>query len=144
MTVQTTLEGRDGKQTIIGFDRPFVIIGERINPTNRKVLSRQMEEGDMTLVRRDARRQVEAGAHVLDINVGIPLGDEPALMPQVVRVVLEEVDVPLCIDSPSVAAVAAGLKAFKEMGGKKALINSTTAEAERMEQFMPLAAEFEG
>lgn len=141
-TTQTILEGRDGKQVIIGFDQPFVVIGERINPTNRKVLSQQMEAGDMTLVRRDARRQVEAGAQVLDINAGIPLGDEPALMPVIVRAVMEEVDVPLCIDSPSAAAVEAGLKTFKEMGGKKALINSTTGEVERMEQYLPLAAEY--
>jgi 5-methyltetrahydrofolate--homocysteine methyltransferase len=142
MTTHTILEGRNGKQAIIGFDQPFVIIGERLNPTNRMLLSQQLQNGEMTLVRRDARRQVAAGAQVLDVNVGIPLGDEPALMPQVVRAVMEEVDAPLCIDSPNAAAVEAGLMAFKEMGGKKALINSTTGEAERMEQYLPLAAEY--
>ena len=142
MATQTVLEGRNGKQVHIGFDHPFVMIGERLNPTNRKLLSQQLQNGDMSLVRRDARQQVAAGAQVLDVNVGIPLGDEPALMPQVVQAVMEEVDVPLCIDSPSAAAVEAGLIAFRDMGGKKALINSTTGEAERMEQYLPLAAEY--
>src|SRR3990172_3017913 len=140
--VETILEGRKGQITKIGFDHPFVMIGERINPTNRKVLSAQLEAGDMTLVRRDAHRQVDAGAQVLDVNVGFAGADEPVVMPMAVRAVMEEVDVPLCIDSPSAKAVAAGLKAFKEMGGKKALINSTTGEAERMEKYLPLAAEY--
>lgn len=140
--IETILEGLNGRITKIGIDHPFVMIGERINPTNRKVLSAQLEAGDMTLVRRDAHRQVDAGAQVLDINVGFAGADEPIVMPMAVRAVMEEVDVPLCIDSPSAKAVAAGLKAFKEMGGKKALINSTTGEAERMEKYLPLAAEY--
>lgn len=139
--VETILEGRNGRIAKIGLDHPFVMIGERINPTNRKVLSAQLEAGDMTLVRRDAHRQVEAGAQVLDVNVGFAGADEPIVMPMAVRAVMEEVDVPLCIDSPSAKAVEAGLKAFKEMGGKKALINSTTGEVERMEKYLPLAAE---
>lgn len=140
--IETLLEGRDGRQTPIGFDHPFVMIGERINPTNRKILTQQLEDGDMTMVRRDARRQAEAGAHVLDVNVGFAGADEPVVMPMAVRAIMEEVDLPLSIDSPSPAAVAAGLKAFKEMGGKKALINSATAEKERMEKYLPLAAEY--
>jgi len=139
---ETTLEGRNGRVVKIGFGHPFVIIGERINPTNRKVLSQQMEAGDMSLVRRDARRQVEAGALVLDVNVGFAGADEPEVMPLAVRAILEEVDAPLCIDSPNVKAVEAGLKTFREMGGKKALINSATGEAERMEKFLPLAKEY--
>lgn len=142
MTIHTILEGRNGKQTVIGFDRPLVMIGERLNPTNRKVLSQQLQEGDTSLVRRDARAQVEAGAGVLDVNVGVPLADEPALMRPVIEAVMAEVEVPLCIDSPNVAAVEAGLKAFREMGGKKALINSTTAETERLDKYLPLAAEY--
>lgn len=141
--IETVLEGRDGRRVVIGFDHPFVMIGERINPTNRKVLTQQLEAGDMTLVRRDARRQVEAGAQVLDVNVGFAGADEPAVMPLAVRAIMEEVDVPLSIDSPNPEAVAAGLKAFKEMGGKKALINSTTGEDERMEKYLPLAAEYD-
>jgi 5-methyltetrahydrofolate--homocysteine methyltransferase len=118
------------------------MIGERINPTNRRLLSAQLEAGDMTLVRRDARRQVEAGAQVLDVNVGFAGADEPVVMPLAVRAIMEEVDVPLCIDSPSARAVEAGLKTFKEVGGRKALINSATGEVERMEKYLPLAAEY--
>ncbi len=140
--IETILEGRDGRRVSMGFNHPFVMIGERINPTNRKVLSAQLEAGDMTLVRRDAHRQVEAGAQVLDVNVGFAGADEPVVMPLAVRAIMEEVDVPLCIDSPSAKAVEAGLKAFKEMGGKKALINSATGEKERMERYLPLAAEY--
>lgn len=141
-SIETILEGRDGRQVVIGFGHPFVMIGERINPTNRKVLTRQLEAGDTTLVRRDARLQVEAGAQVLDVNVGFAGADEPVVMPMAVRAIMEEVDVPLSIDSPSAAAVEAGLKAFKEMGGKKALINSATGEDERMEKYLPLAAKY--
>jgi 5-methyltetrahydrofolate--homocysteine methyltransferase len=140
--IETVLEGRDGRRVVIGFDHPFVMIGERINPTNRKVLTQQLEAGDMTLVRRDARWQVEAGSQVLDVNVGFAGADEPVVMSLAVRAIMEEVDVPLSIDSPNPEAVAAGLKAFKEMGGKKALINSTTGEDERMEKYLPLAAEY--
>jgi 5-methyltetrahydrofolate--homocysteine methyltransferase len=140
--IETILEGCNGRRAVVGFDHPFVIIGERINPTNRKVLSQQLADGDMTLVRRDAQRQVEAGAQVLDVNVGFAGADEPVVMPAAVRAIMEVVDVPLSIDSPSAKAVAAGLKAFKEMGGKKALINSATAEVERMEKYLPLAAEY--
>lgn len=139
---QTILEGRAGRRIVIGFNRPFAMIGERINPTNRKVLSQQLKDGDMTLVRRDAQRQVEAGALVIDVNVGFMGANEPALMPVAVRAVMEVVDVPVSIDSPSAAAIEAGLKAFQEMGGKKALINSVTGEAERMEKYFPLAAKY--
>jgi 5-methyltetrahydrofolate--homocysteine methyltransferase len=140
--IETILEGRGGRQVVIGFGHPFVMIGERINPTNRKVLTKQLEAGDTTLVRRDARLQVEAGAQVLDVNVGFAGADEPVVMPMAVRAIMEEVDVPLSIDSPSAAAVEAGLKTFKEMGGKKALINSATGEDERMEKYLPLAAKY--
>ncbi|HZQ06329.1 MAG TPA: dihydropteroate synthase [Anaerolineae bacterium] len=140
--IETILEGRDGHRVSIGFDHPFVMIGERINPTNRKVLTKQLEAGDMTLVRRDAHLQVDAGAQVLDVNVGFAGADEPAVMPIAVRAIMEEVDVPLCIDSPSAKAVEEGLKAFREMGGKKALINSATGERERMEKYLPLAAKY--
>ncbi|MBI3761859.1 MAG: dihydropteroate synthase [Chloroflexi bacterium] len=140
--METVLEGRDGRVVKVGFDHPFVMIGERINPTNRKVLSAQLEAGDMTLVRRDAHRQLEAGAQVLDVNVGFAGADEPVVMPMAVQAIMEEVNAPLSIDSPSAKAVEAGLKMFKEMGGKKALINSATAERERMEKYLPLAAEY--
>ncbi len=142
VNTETVLEGRDGRRVVIALDQPFVMIGERINPTNRKVLTAQLQADDMRLVRRDARRQVAAGAMVLDVNVGFAGADEPHVLPLAVRAVMEEVDIPLCIDSPSAPAVAAGLKAFKEMGGKKPLINSTTAEVERMEKYLPMAAEY--
>lgn len=140
--VETRLEGRDGRSVVIGFGHPFVVIGERLNPTNRKLLSQQLEAGDMRLVRRDARAQVEAGAQVLDVNVGFAGADEPLVMEQAVRAVMEEVDAPLCIDSPFPPAVAAGLRTYRAMGGRKALVNSTTAEAGKLSQVLPLAAEY--
>ena len=139
---ETVLEGRDGYRVTMGADHPFVMIGERINPTNRKLLTKQLEAGDTTLVRRDARLQVEAGARVLDVNVGFAGADEPAVMPVVVRAIMEEVEVPLSLDSPNPKAVEAGLIAFKDMGGKKALINSATGEAERMQKYLHLAAKY--
>lgn len=89
--VETVLEARDGRQTSIGFDDAFVTIGKRINPTNRKVLTQQLKGGDMTLARRDARRQMEAGAQVIDVNVGFAGADEPIVMPMAVRASMEEV-----------------------------------------------------
>ncbi len=140
--IETLLEGKNGRVARIGFAHPFITIGERINPTNRKVLSQQLESGDTTLLRRDARRQVEAGAQVLDVNVGFAGANEATVMPWVVCAIMEEVDVPLCIDSPSPAGIEAGLKAFKEMGGKKALVNSTTAEMGRMKECLPIIAKY--
>lgn len=96
----------------------------------------------MSLVRRDARAQAEAGAQVLDVNVGFAGADEPAVMEQVVRAIMEEVDLPLCIDSPQPRAVAVGLRTFQAMGGRKALINSTTAESEKLASILPLAAQY--
>jgi 5-methyltetrahydrofolate--homocysteine methyltransferase len=139
---ETVLEGRDGRQVKIGFKHPFVMIGERINPTNRSVLTEQLRAGDMTLVRRDARRQADAGAHVIDVNVGFAGANEPKLMPLAVRAVMEVVDNPISLDSPDAGAIEAGLKAYKEMGGKTALINSVTGEQERLEKYLPLAAEY--
>jgi 5-methyltetrahydrofolate--homocysteine methyltransferase len=87
------------KEVVIGFDRPFVIIGERINPTGRKLLAQEMKDGDFSRVEADALAQVAAGAHLLDINAGIPLADEPALMARAVQLVQSLTDVPLSIDS---------------------------------------------
>ncbi len=140
--IETILEGRDGRVVKIGFVHPFVMIGERINPTNRKLLSKQLESGDTTLLRRDTHLQVEAGCQVLDVNVGFAGANEAKVMPWVVRAIMEEVDVPLCIDSPSPVAIEAGLRTFKEMGGKKALVNSTTAETERMKECLPVIAKY--
>jgi 5-methyltetrahydrofolate--homocysteine methyltransferase len=142
-TPQTTLHARD-TEIVVGPDKPFVMIGERINPTNRAKLSETMESHDMSVVIRDAEAQVAAGAQVLDINVGTAFGEESEIMALAVKAVLSVVDVPLCIDSSDPAAIAAGLVAYREVCGKagKPLINSTTAEAERLDFIAPLAAEY--
>jgi len=129
---------RSPQQTvIIGPNRPFVIIGERINPTGRKMLAAEMAAGDFSRVVADAKAQVEAGAHVLDVNSGVPLTDEAEIMAEAIRLVQATVDVPVAIDSSVVAALAAGLKAAKG----KPLVNSVTGEEERLEAVLPLVAE---
>jgi len=122
------------KEVVIGFERPFVIIGERINPTGRKILAEEMVAGDLSRVERDACAQVEAGAHMLDVNAGIPLADEPALLARAIELVQSVTDVPLSIDSSIVAALEAGLAVYKG----KALVNSVTGEEERLESVLPL------
>src|SRR5215469_11685873 len=126
------------KEVVIGFDRPFVIIGERINPTGRKVLAAEMSAGDFSRVERDAIAQVEAGAHMLDVNAGIPLADEPAILAKTVQLVQSITDVPLSIDSSIVAALEAGLAVYKG----KALVNSVTGEEERLESVLPLVKKY--
>ncbi len=139
----TVLRARES-EVVIGPDQPFVMIGERINPTNRAKLSETMEAHDMSVVQRDAETQVTAGAQVLDINVGTAFGEESEIMPLAVKAVLEVVDVPLSIDSPDPTAIGAGLQAYREVCGSagKPLINSTTAEAERLDEIIPLAVEY--
>jgi 5-methyltetrahydrofolate--homocysteine methyltransferase len=122
------------KTVLIGPDRPFTIIGERINPTGRKMLAAEMAAGDYSRVMRDAQAQVEAGAHMLDVNAGIPLADEPAIMEETVRLVQSLTDVPLSIDSSIVEALQRGLEAYEG----KALVNSVTGEEERLETVLPL------
>jgi 5-methyltetrahydrofolate--homocysteine methyltransferase len=126
------------KEVVIGFDRPFVIIGERINPTGRKILAAEMAAGDFTRVEADARAQVEAGAHMLDVNAGIPLADEPAILARAIQLVQSITDVPLSIDSSIVAALEAGLAVYKG----KALVNSVTGEDERLEAVLPLIKKY--
>jgi 5-methyltetrahydrofolate--homocysteine methyltransferase len=126
------------REVVIGFDRPFVIIGERINPTGRKILAAEMAAGDFSRVEADALAQVEAGAHMLDVNAGIPLADEPAILAKAVQLVQSITDVPLSIDSSIVAALAAGLAVYKG----KALINSVTGEEERLEVVLPLVKKY--
>jgi 5-methyltetrahydrofolate--homocysteine methyltransferase len=121
---------------VIGFERPFVIIGEKINPTGRPKLAEEMREGNFDTVVADAIAQVEAGAHMLDVNAGIPLADEPAILAETVRLVQSITDVPLCIDSSIVAALEAGLAAYEG----KALVNSVTGEEDRLESVLPLVA----
>ncbi len=122
------------KEVVIGFERPFVIIGERINPTGRKLLAAEMKAGDYSRVSRDALAQVEAGAHMLDVNAGIPLADEPRILAETVQLVQSITDVPLSIDSSIVAALEAGLSVYRG----KALVNSVTGEEERLEAVLPL------
>jgi len=124
------------RETVIGFDRPFVVIGERINPTGRKLLAEEMKQGDFSRVEADAVAQVAAGAQMLDVNAGIPLADEPAILAQTVRLVQGLVDVPLSIDSSIVEALEAGLAVYEG----KALVNSVTGEDEQMERVLPLVA----
>ena len=124
------------KEVVIGFGRPFVMIGERINPTGRKLLAAEMKNGDFSRVEADALAQVAAGAQMLDVNAGIPLADEPALLAQAIRLVQSVTDVPLCIDSSIIEALEAGIEAYQG----KPLINSVTGENEIMERVLPLVA----
>ena len=126
------------KEVVIGFERPFVIIGERINPTGRKILAQEMAAGDFSRVEQDVRDQVAAGAHMLDVNAGIPLADEPAILAQTVQLVQSITKVPLSIDSSIVAALEAGLAVYKG----KALVNSVTGEEERLESVLPLIKKY--
>jgi 5-methyltetrahydrofolate--homocysteine methyltransferase len=133
-----TVISSSSREVVIGFDRPFVIIGERINPTGRKILAAEMAAGDFTRVEADARAQVEAGAQMLDVNAGIPLADEPAILAKAVQLVQSLTDVPLSIDSSIVAALEAGLAVYKG----KALVNSVTGEEERLEAVLPLVKKY--
>src|SRR3954467_8782370 len=108
------------KQVIIGNDQPFCIIGERINPTGRKKFQEQLRAGDLSAVEKDVHAQVEGGAMVLDVNMGVPLTDEAELLSKAVKLVQSLTDVPLCIDSSVVEALEAGLAAYEG----KALVNS--------------------
>ena len=127
------------KEVKIGFDQPFVIIGERINPTGRKLLAEEMKADDFSRVESDAIAQVKAGAHMLDVNAGIPLADEPALLAKAIKIVQSVTDVPLAIDSSIVAALEAGLEVYQG----KPLINSVTGEEERLESVLPLVAKYD-
>ncbi|GDX34567.1 methyltetrahydrofolate--corrinoid methyltransferase [Actinomycetes bacterium] len=126
------------KEVVIGFGRPFVMIGERINPTGRKLLAAEMKEGNFSRVESDALAQVVAGAHMLDINAGIPLADEPALLAKAIQLVQSITDVPLSIDSSIIAALEAGLAVYKG----KALVNSVTGEEANLERVLPLVAKY--
>jgi 5-methyltetrahydrofolate--homocysteine methyltransferase len=133
-TVTHTVVSSARREVVIGFDGPFTVIGERINPTGRKLLAEEMKRGDFSRVERDAVAQVEAGAHMLDLNAGIPLADEPAILARTIQLVQSLVDVPLSIDSSIVEALEAGLAVYQG----KALVNSVTGEEERLERVLPL------
>jgi 5-methyltetrahydrofolate--homocysteine methyltransferase len=140
MSVETIVTSPT-KTVVIGPGRPFVIIGERINPTGRKKLAAEMLAGDFSRVRSDAIAQVEAGAHILDINAGLGVANphevEPEILVRAIETVKEVVDVPLCIDSSVVPALEAGLK----VAWGKPIVNSVTGEEERLEKVLPLVAE---
>lgn len=126
------------KEVVIGFERPFTIIGERINPTGRKILAEEMKNGDYSRVEADALAQIAAGAHILDVNAGIPLADEPKILAEIIQLIQGITDMPLCIDSSIVKALESGLEVYQG----KALVNSVTGEEEQMEQVLPLVKKY--
>ena len=126
------------REVVIGFGRPFVMIGEKINPTGRKLLAGEMKEGDFSRVEKDALEQVAAGAHMLDVNAGIPLADEPALLTRAVKLVQSVTDVPISIDSSIIEALESAIAVYQG----KPLINSVTGEEEVMERVLPFVAKY--
>ena len=126
------------KEIVIGFERPFCVIGERINPTGRKLLAAEMAAGDYSRVRADALAQVEAGATMLDVNAGIPMADEPAILAESIKLVQSLTDLPLSIDSSVSAAIEAALKVAKG----RPLVNSVTGEEEKLEAILPLIKKY--
>jgi 5-methyltetrahydrofolate--homocysteine methyltransferase len=122
------------KEVVIGHNRPFCLIGERINPTGRRIFQEQLRAGDMSAIERDVKAQVEAGADVLDVNMGVPLLDEPDTLAKAITMVQSLTDLPICIDSSIVEALEAGLDAYEG----RALVNSITVEDDRMELILPL------
>jgi 5-methyltetrahydrofolate--homocysteine methyltransferase len=135
--MHTVLRSRS-KSVTIGPDQPFCIIGERINPTGRKKFQEQLRAGDLSAIETDVAAQVAGGAHVLDVNMGVPLTDEADLLSRAVKLVQSLTDLPLCIDSSVIEALSAGLAAYEG----KALVNSVTAEDERMEHVLPLVKRY--
>lgn len=126
------------RELIIGSDQPFCIIGERINPTGRKKFQEELRAGDLSSVEIDVKAQIAGGAMMLDVNMGAPLVDEADLLAKAVKLVQSLTDVPLCIDSSVVEALEAGLGAYEG----KALVNSITAEDDRMEAILPLVKKY--
>ena len=129
-----TVLSSPGKTVTIGHDQPFCIIGERINPTGRKKFQLQLRAGDLSAIEKDVFTQIAGGANVLDVNMGVPLTDEPALLSKAITLIQSITDTPICIDSSIVEALQAGLEAYQG----KALVNSVTGEDERMELILPL------
>jgi 5-methyltetrahydrofolate--homocysteine methyltransferase len=126
------------REVIISYDRPTVIIGERINPTGKKKLADALRAGDLSVVKKEAVEQVAAGAAILDCNVNAQGVNDVKMLPEAVKLIMETVDVPVCIDSPNVDALAAALKVYKG----KALVNSVSGEKHRLERVLPLVKEY--
>jgi 5-methyltetrahydrofolate--homocysteine methyltransferase len=131
--VETVLRSAS-KEVVIGHGRRFCLIGERINPTGRRIFQEQLRAGDLSAIERDVKAQVEGGADVLDVNMGVPLTDEPELLAQAIRMVQSLTDLPICIDSSVVEALEAGLSVYQG----RALVNSVTAEDDRLAAILPL------
>jgi 5-methyltetrahydrofolate--homocysteine methyltransferase len=135
--METVLRSKS-REVVIGAGLPFVMIGERINPSGRKKLGADMAAGDYSLVRKDAIAQTQAGAHVLDVNAGYPLGDEVQMIVEAVKAVQEVSDLPICIDSSIVEALEAALAVYEGV----ALVNSVTGEDDRLERILPLVKKY--
>jgi len=131
--MDTVLRSRAG-EVIIGPDHPFCIIGERINPTGRKLFQEQLRRGDLSRIEIDVAQQAAGGAMVLDVNMGAPLADETELMVAAITLIQGACDLPLCLDSSIVEVLEAGLACYQG----KALVNSVTAEDERLDAILPL------
>ena len=136
-THHTTLSSAT-REVTLGHDMPFCVIGERINPTGRKIFQEQLRAGDLTAIERDVKAQVAGGAMVLDVNMGVPLTDEPALLRRAITMIQELTDLPICIDSSVVEALEAGLSAYQG----RALVNSITAEDDRMAAILPMVKHY--
>jgi len=138
MTHETRLRSAT-KEVVIGHHRPFCVIGERINPTGRRIFQEQLRAGDLSAIERDVIAQVAGGADVLDVNMGVPLTDEADLLARAVTLVQKLTDLPICIDSSVVEALEAGLAAYQG----RALVNSITAEDDRMAAILPLVKKYD-
>jgi len=138
MTHETILRSAS-KEVVIGHGQRFCLIGERINPTGRRIFQEQLRAGDLSAIERDVKAQVEGGADVLDVNMGVPLTDEPELLAKAIQLVQSITDLPICIDSSVVEALEAGLAVYQG----RALVNSITAEDDRMAAILPLVKKYD-
>jgi len=129
-----TVLSSPGQTVTIGHDQPFCIIGERINPTGRKKFQLELRAGNLSAIEKDVTDQIAGGANVLDVNMGVPLTDEPALLSKAITLIQSITDIPICIDSSIIEALQAGLETYQG----KALVNSVTGEDDRMELVLPL------
>jgi 5-methyltetrahydrofolate--homocysteine methyltransferase len=136
--LETTLRSATA-EVVIGHSRRFCLIGERINPTGRRIFQEQLRAGDLSAIERDVIAQVEGGADVLDVNMGVPMTDEPDLLARAITLVQSLTDKPVCIDSSVVEALEAGLAAYQG----RALVNSVTAEDDRMALILPLVKRYD-
>ena len=136
--LETTLRSATA-EVVIGHDRRFCLIGERINPTGRRIFQEQLRAGDLSAIERDVIAQVEGGADVLDVNMGVPMTDEPELLAKAIQLVQSITDKPICIDSSVVEVLEAGLAAYQG----RALVNSITAEDDRMALILPLVKKYD-